>query len=138
MTNYLTINTTQSITATKTFSRLSENITSGTITSNILTIDFSSNNSVVYCNPIANFTVNISNMSMLTQTQCYTFTIWCTSKFYGNTIQVNGTTYTAVSTGGLSNISINTNATNLLQQITLIYVNSTTPTRVLTSVCSLW
>jgi hypothetical protein len=122
------------------FSRVLENVTSGSITSNILTIDFSSNNSVVYVTPSANFTVKITNLPSGTQTNSYTFTIWSTAKFYATTVQVGGTAQTLLAVGGASNLasSVNASATNLLQQVTLIYVNSTTPTRVLTSLASIF
>jgi hypothetical protein len=143
---YSSLSGNQTITGNKiynnqnTFSRILENITSRTITSNILTIDFSSNNSVVYVSPSANYTINFTNIPSGTQTNSYTFTIWNTARFYGNVIQVGGTSQTILSIGGASNIAsgINASATNLLQQITLIYVNASTPTRVLTSVASIF
>jgi hypothetical protein len=143
---YSSLSGNQTITGNKiynnqnTFSRVLENITSGTITSNILTINFSSNNSVVYVSPSANYTINFTNIPSGTQTNSYTFTIWNTARFYGNVIQVGGTGQTILAIGGASNIAsgINASATNLLQQITLIYVNASTPTRVLTSVASIF
>jgi len=138
LSSYLTTNTAQTITATKTVSRLSENITSASITSNVLTLDFSSNNSVVYCSPSANFTVAFTNIPTTNQTQTYTFTIIANAKFYGNAITVNGTSYTAIAIGGLSNISINASATYVMQTITIMFISSTTPTKIITSVSSLF
>ena len=144
--SYDTLNTQTTITGNKifnnssTFSRILENITAGTITSNILTIDFSSSNSVVYVSPSSNFTINLINIPSGTQTNSYSFTIWSSAKFYGNVIQVSGTSQTIISIGGASNIStnINSSATNLLQQITLIYVNSSTPIKCLTNIASIF
>ncbi len=59
------------------------------------------------------------------------------AKFYANTITVNGTGYTMKAGGGLSNISVDPNATHVMQQVNVMFLNSTTPI-VLTNVMSLF
>ena len=59
------------------------------------------------------------------------------TKFYANAININGTARTMITNGGLSNITVNTSATYVLQQISIMFLNSSTPV-VITNVSSLW
>jgi hypothetical protein len=73
----------------------------------------------------ANFRVDIANIPNATNR---TFTIsliinTASNKFYANTLRVNSTTRTILFLGGASAINIST-ATNVLQQITIVYDNS--------------
>jgi len=112
-----------------------------TITSNVLTINYASNNGQsIFVAPTANFSLVLSNVPTTSVQAIYKLEIYCSAKFYCNTITVNGTAITMVSLGGFANIAsnVNVNATGLIQQFTIFFTGSTTPSRVNTMLFSTW
>jgi hypothetical protein len=89
-----------------------------TITSNILTINYGSNNGQsIFVAPTANFSLVLTNVPTSSVQAIYKFEIYCSARFYCSGITVNGTVINMVSVGGFSNIAsqVNVNATGLIQ-----------------------
>jgi len=87
----------------------------------------------------ANFTIAITNVPT-TENRTINITLLInssTNKFYGNTITVNGLATSPIINGGSSSISVSS-ATLIIQQITVLYIASTTPTYVISSVNSVF
>ena len=87
--------------------------------------------------PSANFTLSLTSVPTSNTLITYTISLMMPNKFYANAININGTAHTMISNGGLVNITINGSATYVLQQISIIFLNSSTPV-VMTNVLSLW
>jgi hypothetical protein len=105
-----------------------------TITSNTLTINYSSNNGQsIFVSPTANFSLVLTNVSTSILQAIYKLEIHITGKFYCTGITVNGTVLSMVAVGGFANIAsqINASATSLIQ--TFI-----TPSKVITEVLGTW
>jgi hypothetical protein len=112
-----------------------------TITSNILTINYSSNNGqTIFVTPTANFSLVLTNVSTSTLQAIYKLEIHITSRFYCTGITVNGTSLTMVAVGGFANIAsqINASATSLIQTFTIFFTGTTTPSKVVTEVLGTW
>ena len=114
--------------------------TVGTITSNLLTINYSTNNnSPILISPTANFSVVINNIPTTNSYAVYRFELFITGKFYCNALTVNSTVMTLTSVGGFSNISINASATGLIQTFNILFINNATiPNKANTEIKSTW
>ena len=115
--------------------------TNGTITTNILTIDYNANNnSSIIVTPTANFSVVITNVPTTSLYAIYTFQLFINAKFYCNSITVNGTSLSMTAVGGFVNIAsqVNASATGLIQSFSILFVNSTIPSKVNTILNSTW
>jgi hypothetical protein len=113
----------------------------GTITSNVLTINYSSNNGqAIFLTPTANFSLVITNVSTSQLQAIHKLEIHITNKFYCTGITVNGTVLTMVAIGGFSNIAsqINVSATGLIQTFIIFFTGTTTPSKVITEVLGTW
>jgi hypothetical protein len=113
----------------------------GTITSNTLSINYSTNNnSPLFLTATANFSITITNIPTTSTNAHYRIELFITNKFYCNSLTVNGTVMTLTAVGGFSNISsqINTNATSLIQTFIIFFQGTTTPSRVITELKSIW
>jgi hypothetical protein len=89
-----------------------------TITSNILTINYASNNGqAFFATPTANFSLVLTNVPTGILNAIYKLEIYITNKFYCTGITVNGTVLTMVAVGGMANIAsqVNASATVLIQ-----------------------
>ena len=112
-----------------------------TITSNTLTINYTSNNGQsIFVAPTANFSLVLTNVPTGSVQAIYKLEIYCSAKFYCNAITVNGTVINMVSLGGFANIAsqVNVNATGLIQTFTIFFTGTTTPSRVNTMLFSTW
>jgi hypothetical protein len=112
-----------------------------TITSNILTINYGNNNGqAIFVTPTANFSLVLQNViSSILNATCK-LEIHITGRFYCTGITVNGTVISMVAVGGFSNISsnINASATGLVQNFTIFFTGTTTPSKVITEVLGTW
>jgi hypothetical protein len=128
---------------------LMEQITPITVTSNACSVNIGSNNSLIYITPSSssNITATINIISFLsTQLSasfCGSITVTylinvATNKQYISTVSFGGSNYTPIFSGGLANVSINALAVWVLQTISLVFINSATPTKVISSVSSLF
>jgi hypothetical protein len=82
-----------------------------TITSNILTINYSSNNGqTIFVTPTANFSLILTNVPTSQLQAIYKLKIYITGRFYCTGITVNGTALTMVAVGGMANIASQVNA----------------------------
>ena len=124
-----------------------QNFTSGiatvpTITANVLTINYSTNNnSPVLISPTANFSVVINNIPITNLNAVYRFELFITGKFYCNVLTVNTTVMSLTSVNGFSNIAsqVNASATGLIQTFNILFVNNATvPNRANTEIKSTW
>jgi predicted nucleic acid-binding Zn-ribbon protein len=102
-----------------------------------LSLSYTSIRGIVYFAPSGNFTLTLTNVPTTSTVMSYTLTFIYTTKYYCNAISVNGSSYTMIASGGLSNISVNSSATNVMQTISICFLNSSTPT-VITNVVSLF
>jgi hypothetical protein len=112
-----------------------------TITSNILTINYASNNGQsIFVTPTANFSLVLTNVPTSILNALYTLDIYISAKFYCTGITVNGTVLTMNAVGGMSNIAsqVNINATGLIQNFIIFFTGTTTPSRVNTELKSTW
>ena len=123
-----------------------QNLTSGntfptTITSNILSIDYGTNNDrPIMVTATANFSIIITNVPTGLTNAHYRIELFITNKFYCNSLAVNGTVMTLTSVGGFANIAsqVNASATVLIQTFTIFFTGTTTPSRVITELKSTW
>jgi hypothetical protein len=112
-----------------------------TITSNVLTINYASNNGQsIFVTPTANFSLVLTNVPTGALQAIYKLEIYITGKFYCTSISVNSTSLTMVAVGGFINISgqINASATGLIQTFIIFFTGTTTPSRVITELKSTW
>ena len=124
-----------------------QNATSGiatvpTITANVLTINYSTNNnSPVLISPTANVSVVINNIPTTNLNAVYRFELFITGKFYCNALTVISTVMSLTSVGGFANIAsqVNVSATGLIQTFNILFVNNTTvPNKANTEIKSIW
>jgi hypothetical protein len=120
--------------------KLCEKYVSGTVSSNALSINYSSNTNNIYAispSSATNIALTITNIP--NRGNCiydFTFLINTSSnKQYINTLNVNGSSITMKAGGGLANIVVNPSATMVVQNI-YIQMNGTTVTNAFTSVVS--
>ena len=112
-----------------------------TITSNTLTINYTSNNGQsIFVTPTANFSLVLTNVPTGLVNAIYKLEIYITGKFYCTGITVNGTVLTMTAVGGFANIAsqVNASATGLIQTFTIFFTGTTTPSRVNTELKSTW
>jgi len=112
-----------------------------TITSNVLTINYASNNGqTIFVTPTANFSLVLTNVPTGAVQAVYKLEIYITGKFYCTGITVNSTVLTMVAVGGMANIAtqVNSSATVLIQTFTIFFTGTTTPSRVITELKSTW
>ena len=112
-----------------------------TISSNVLTINYNSNNGQsIFVAPTANFSLVLTNVPTAILNAIYKLEIYCSARFYCTGITVNGTVINMVSLGGFSNIAsqVNVNETGLIQTFTIFFTGTTTPSRVSTMLFSTW
>ena len=126
---------------TKLINITSGNTFSNTISTNTLSIDYSTNNNrpnVVTAT--ANFSMVVTNVPTISTTAHYRIEVFITGKFYCTGITVNGTVLTMTAVGGFANIAsqVNASATGLIQTFTIFFAGSTTPSRVITELKSTW
>ena len=114
---------------------ISENVYNGG-TGSSLSLSYTGIKGIIYFTPSANFTLTLTNIPA-SNLSTYSITLIYNVKFYANYISVNGSAITMISGGGLSNISINSSATYVMQQINICFLNSSTPI-VITNVLSLF
>jgi hypothetical protein len=124
-----------------------QNATSGiatvpTIISNVLTINYSTNNnSPLFISPTANFSVVINNIPITNLNAVYRFELFITGKFYCNALTVNSTVMTLTAVGGFANIGtqVNVLATGLIQTFNILFINNATvPAKASTELKSTW
>jgi hypothetical protein len=112
-----------------------------TITSNILTINYASNNGqTIFVTPTANFSLVLTNVPTGALQAVYKLEIYITGKFYCSAITVNGTVISMNAVGGMANIAsqVNASATVLIQTFTIFFTGTTIPSRVITELKSTW
>lgn len=112
-----------------------------TITTNILTIDYTTNNNRPnLITPTANFSIVVTNVPTTSVNGYYRIELFISARFYCNAITVNGTVLTMTAVGGLVNLpsQINASATGLIQTFIIFFTGTTTPSRVITELKSTW
>jgi hypothetical protein len=126
---------------TKLINYTSGNTFSNTISSNILSIDYNTNNNRPnMVTATANFSIVVTNVPTSSTTAHYRIELFITNKFYCNALTVNGTVISMNAVGGMANIAsqINVSATGLIQTFTIFFTGTTTPSRVITELKSTW
>jgi hypothetical protein len=112
-----------------------------TITSNVLTINYTSNNGQsIFVTPTANFSLVLTNVPTGSVQAIYKLEIYITSKFYCTGITVNGTVISMNAVNGMANIAsqVNASATVLIQTFIIFFQGSSTPSKVITELKSTW
>ena len=133
--------TTLETNTTKLINYTSGNTLPSTISSNILSIDYSTfNNRPIILTATANFSLVATNVPTTSTNAHYRIELFITGKFYCNALTVNGTLMTLTAVGGFSNIAsqVNVNATGLTQTFIIFFTGTTTPSRVITELISTW
>jgi hypothetical protein len=126
-----------------------EYVTNATVSSNALSVTIGTNNSVFFISPSSannmTLTVNFTNFLSNQLSNSFSFSLTlafiintASNKQYINSVIYSGTSYTPIASGGLSNVSVNASSVYALQTITLLFINSTTPTKVMTSISSMY
>jgi hypothetical protein len=126
-----------------------EYVTNATVSSNALSVTIGTNNSVFFISPSSannmTLTVNFTNFLSNQLSNSFSFSLTlafiintASNKQYINSVIYSGTSYTPIASGGLSNVSVNASSIYALQTITLLFINSTTPTKVMTSISSIY
>jgi hypothetical protein len=113
----------------------------GTITSNVLNINYGNNNGqAIFVTPTANFSLVLTNVLSSILQATFKLEIYITNKFYCTGITVNGTSLTMVAVGGMANIAtqVNTSATLIIQTFIIFFTGTSTPSRVITELKSTW
>ena len=118
--------------------RLSDTLSSVTVTSGIATCNY--NNSAVFfiTGQTANFNLTLSNLTPVAN-KAYSITLIISSsssKFYASTLTIGSTSTSFVYNGGLTNVSVSS-ATYIIQQFNIVYTASTSsPAFTITSISS--
>jgi len=125
--------------------RIFENIATSftSFTSNILTYDYS-NGSILYFEGLTsttNFRLDLNNVNSINETnRSFTFSLiinTTTYKAYASTFRLDGTAYTLIASGGLSNLLPHASSISLIQSFTIVYTTSSTvPYQVFTNLSS--
>jgi hypothetical protein len=142
MSTYFGLSSNNTITGSNTFNnvqtieRMCEQVTQAGSGTN-LSLNYSTIKSIIVYAPSGNFTLSLTNLPTTNSNCVYTLTFIYSTKFFCNAININSTLYQMTAIGGLTNITVSSNATRVYQQIQIIFTNSSTPT-VSTSVLSLW
>jgi hypothetical protein len=126
---------------TKLINYTSGNTFPNTISSNILSIDYSTfNNRPILVTASTNFNITVTNVPTTSVNAHYRIELFITNKFYCNALTVNGTVMTLTSVGGFANIAsqVNASATGLIQTFIIFFTGTTTPIRVITELKSIW
>jgi hypothetical protein len=133
--------TTLETNTTKLINYTSGNTLPSTISSNILSIDYNTNNNRPnIITATANFSLVVTNIPTTSLNSHYRVELFITGKFYCNALTVNGTLMTLTAVNGFSNIAsqVNVNATGLTQTFIIFFTGTTTPSRVITELISTW
>ena len=126
---------------TKLINYTSGNTFPNTISSNILSIDYGTNNNRPnMVTATANFSIVVTNVPTTSTNAHYRIELFITGKFYCTGITVNGTVISMNAVGGFSNIAsqVNASATGLIQTFVIFFIGSSTPSRVITKLESTW
>ena len=122
-------------------SEIFELMTAGNIVSNTLSVNYTGANGLIFATPTANFTLTLTNVPTNNLYGSYTITLLLqvsNYKNYCNAVNVNGNSITMIAGGGVSNLSLNSNAQFALQSLTIVFLNGTIPSRVITNLISIW
>jgi len=133
--------TTLELNTQKVMNYTSGNTLPSTISANILSIDYSTfNNRPIIITASANFSITVTNVPTTATTAHYRIELFITGKFYCNALTVNGTVMTLTAVGGFANIAsqVNASATGLIQTFIIFFTGTTTPSRVITKLESIW
>jgi hypothetical protein len=125
---YISFNKPTNFIETVNISKTSEKIYSTNVSISstfIFNYDWDTMKSVNYLTSVAtNFTMNITNLPLPTDTTSYTITLIITSKYYATSLTLNGGSQSVVYAGGSSNIIIPNSTDTIIQTFTLFYSGS--------------
>lgn len=126
--NTLTGNNTLSGSNTINVSELYEQVNSVSSITTSLSLNYATCKGVNYIQtPTSNFSVALTNVPTSSTNASYSIVLMIPSKFYANSCTINGTSRTIYFTGGSANVTVNSSAVYVLQQISVMYLNSSTP-----------
>ena len=141
---YFNLTSNNTISGINTFSNynyvneIAEQINSVSGITTALSLSYTSCKGINYIQtPTSNFSLALTNIPTLNTNSTYTISLMILAKFYCNSITVNGSSYTMIAGNGLTNISVNSGATYVIQQINVMFLNSSTPI-VVTNIVSLF
>lgn len=126
--NTLTGNNTLSGSNVITVSELYEQVNSVSSVTTSLSLNYATCKGVNYIQtPTANFSLTLTNVPTTSSNASYSIVLMIPSKFYANSCTINGTSRTIYFTGGSANVTVNSSAVYVLQQISVMYLNSSIP-----------
>lgn len=105
-----------------------ETSTNTSVITNAIAVDYSTTNGIVNTSPSSASNIYLTLTNVPTTAGSYTLTFLIdtsTNKQYINTFNINGSSYTPVSSGGFSNITIDTNATLIIQYLSVVMAGGT-------------
>ncbi len=120
-----------------------EKYIAGTVSSNAFTIDYSTNTNNIYLiSPSSgtNIALTITNLPTTRGTAIYDFSFLInvsTYKNYINSLNINGSSITMIAINGLTNITINSSSSLVLQNLNIV-MNGATVSYSITSVASIF
>ncbi len=92
-----------------------------------LSLNYNNIKGIINYTPTTNFLLTLSNVPTTNTNATYSLMFIHNAKFFCNTITINGISYTIKAGGGLANIVINSNATQVFQSINISFLNSSSP-----------
>jgi hypothetical protein len=128
----------ETLSGTKTFALANEQVNYVSSVTTALSLDYATCKGInLIATPTANYSLAITNVPTGSTNATYSVTLITTAKYYVNSITVNGTSRTIYAGGGTSNISVNASASYVMQQLSICFLNSSTPV-VFSNVLSIW
>jgi hypothetical protein len=128
----------ETLTGTKTFAMVNEQVNSVSSVTTALSLDYATCKGINYIQtPTSNFSMALTNVPTGSTNAIYTLTIMMAVKYYCSSCTINGTSRTIQMAGGLSNASISASANYVIQTISIMFLNSSTPI-VVSNVASLF
>jgi hypothetical protein len=125
---YAGLSSSNSLTGTNTVNLINETVNSVSSITTSLSLDYTTCKGINYIQtPTSNFSLAITNVPTGSTNAVYTITLMMAVKYYANSCTVNGTSRTMQFGGGAANVSINASANYVMQQVNVMFLNSSTP-----------
>jgi uncharacterized protein YuzE len=107
---------------------INETVNSVSSITTALSLDYTTCKGINYIQtPTSNFSLALTNIPTGSTNAVYTITLMMAVKYYANSCTVNGTSRTMQFGGGSANVSVHASANYVLQQVNVMFLNSSTP-----------
>jgi hypothetical protein len=127
-------------------SKVGETLYEGTVTSNAISVNWNTvSGGLISISPSSNnnIALTITNINPISASSfscnlCFLINVGTYKKCIAGNVTIGGVGYTPISSNGYSSISVSASATFVLQTISVVYINSTTPSLIVSNVASLY